>query len=382
MKKILLIVPMLHQGGFERVCIKTARLLQEKCQVTILIFNDADIAYDITGLNIVNLNIGAEDGKIKKLLNVVRRVWSVKKIKRELQIEVSYSFGLTANLVNVLAKAQDQIWVGIRGYLDVNSRIHPILCRRADKIVCCAKMIQQHVQREYPRKDVVTVYNSFDFNNMKELAVEPLQDEEKAFYEGHKVIISVGREDDVKGFWHLIRSFSEVLKTNPDARLAIVGEGTFQEDKAFAKYLGIEDKVLFTGVRKNPFAYVGRASIYALTSISEGFPNSLVEAMALGIPVIATNCPSGPAEILCEDYENVTDTSKIYEADYGILIPEISPVKKTDSRELEPEEELLTQQLRRLLDDEKLVERYRQLGIKRAEQFSEENYVNELVKNM
>ncbi|MDD2970531.1 MAG: glycosyltransferase [Lachnospiraceae bacterium] len=387
MKKILLMVPMLHQGGFERVCIKTAKLLQASCQVAILIFDDADIAFDTSGLEVINLDMGSTDQPLKKAWNVYRRVRKVRQIKKEKQIDICYSFGLTANLVNALSRAQEQVWVGLRGFLDLESKVYPIFARRADKIICCAKMIERQVHRDYPEKDAVTIYNSFDFSRIEVLTSEErmesaMSETEKAFYEGKKVVISAGRDDDIKGFWHLLRSFSALAAKVPEARLVIMGEGEFASDRAFAKMLGIEDKVLFTGVRTNPFAYMKHANVYALTSLSEGFPNGLVEAMALPLPVIAANCPSGPAEILMGHAIDVVDTHKVYDGGYGILIPEFSSVKEVSKRELEPEEEILEQQLYRLLTDEQLSQRYAERGLKRAREFSEENYLRELLKNM
>ena len=64
--RLLLVVPMLHQGGFERVCVRTARILRNDFEVTIAMFSDADIAYDINGLSVVNLDVPAQDGKLQK----------------------------------------------------------------------------------------------------------------------------------------------------------------------------------------------------------------------------------------------------------------------------------------------------------------------------
>jgi glycosyltransferase involved in cell wall biosynthesis len=74
------------------------------------------------------------------------------------------------------------------------------------------------------------------------------------------------------------------------------------------KSLGIETEVIFLGFQKNPFKYMARSSLFVLSSLYEGFPNVILEAMALGLPVISTDCPSGPAEII-EDKKN------------GLLVP-------------------------------------------------------------
>ena len=76
---------------------------------------------------------------------------------------------------------------------------------------------------------------------------------------------------------------------------------------------------MFTGVQSNPFALLRKADAYALTSQSEGFPNALIEAMAVGLPCVSVNCLTGPAEILHEAYEDCRDRHQTYFADYGIL---------------------------------------------------------------
>ena len=102
-KKIMLIVPMLHQGGFERVCVATARLLEPCYEVYIVIFSAMDIAYDIRGLHVMDIHMKSVEGKAGKVLNVFRRAKRVAALKAEYGIDIAYSFGPTANLVNVFS---------------------------------------------------------------------------------------------------------------------------------------------------------------------------------------------------------------------------------------------------------------------------------------
>ena len=82
-EKVMLIVPMLHQGGFERVCVTTARLLEPYYDVTIVLFNSANIAYDVEGLKLIDLQLGVQKGKLRKLFNMLKRSRRVKKLKKE-----------------------------------------------------------------------------------------------------------------------------------------------------------------------------------------------------------------------------------------------------------------------------------------------------------
>ncbi len=112
------------------------------------------------------------------------------------------------------------------------------------------------------------------------------------------VFLAVGRLNPQKDFFNLLNAFAQVRKHH-DARLIILGEGTERTklETAIAK-LGIAEDVLLPGFVKNPYAYMRRASCFVLSSRHEGLPTVLIEAMACGCPVVATNCPSGPDEIL------------------------------------------------------------------------------------
>jgi hypothetical protein len=101
-----------------------------------------------------------------------------------------------------------------------------------------------------------------------------------------------------KGFATLIRAFAEVRRRRP-ARLVILGDGPLRPElEALAGELGVGGDVALPGFVANPYAYMARASVFALSSAWEGFGNVLVEALACGTPVVAADCPSGPGEIL------------------------------------------------------------------------------------
>ena len=191
----------------------------------------------------------------------------------------------------------------------------------------------------------------------------------------------MGREDDVKGFWHLLKAFRLVLEEEKNAKLLIVGDGGFEEYKKLAKDLEIEKNVFFTGLKKNPFPYIALADIYVLTSYNEGFPNALVEAMTLGVPVIATNCLTGPAEILLQDYAGQPEIEDSIMAEYGVLIPNMSPEKNLQSSVIEEDEKKLAKVILKLWKNRELYRQYVEKAKKRSAQFNYETYVEQF-KNM
>ena len=112
------------------------------------------------------------------------------------------------------------------------------------------------------------------------------------------VIMGVGRLTEQKDFATLIAAFARV-RLQREARLIILGDGGLRSEMiSQATTLGVEAHIALPGFQNNPWAWMSRASVFVLSSRWEGSPNTLTEAMALGIPVVSTDCPSGPRELL------------------------------------------------------------------------------------
>lgn len=115
------------------------------------------------------------------------------------------------------------------------------------------------------------------------------------------VILGMGRLTRQKGFDTLLRAFALMLRERP-ARLIVLGDAPHVEDRerllALAQQLGVSERVLWPGFQANPYAWLARADLFVLSSAWEGSPNALTEALALGVPSVSTDCPSGPSEIL------------------------------------------------------------------------------------
>jgi len=144
---------------------------------------------------------------------------------------------------------------------------------------------------------VTVIYNPVITPNLLEQALAPLT---HPWFEREQppVILGAGRLSLQKDFPTLLRAFALVRQHRP-ARLVILGEGEERANlERLAIELGIQNDVSMPGFVDNPFAFMAKASVFVLSSAWEGFGNVLVEALACGCPVVATDCRSGPREIL------------------------------------------------------------------------------------
>lgn len=147
------------------------------------------------------------------------------------------------------------------------------------------------------RECIVTTYSPIVHGRMLELAKAPAPHpwlDERAT----PVVLAVGKLKPQKGFDLLLKAFSRVLASR-SARLLVLGKGPLEARlRAQAVSLGVADRVAFLGFVANPFAAMARAGVFVLSSVWEGLPSVLIQAMACGAPVVSTDCPAGPAEIL------------------------------------------------------------------------------------
>ena len=148
-----------------------------------------------------------------------------------------------------------------------------------------------------PRTSIWTIYNPVVTSDLMSKALEPL--EHPWFAPGAPpVILGVGRLAAQKDFATLLRAFARIRAVRP-ARLLVLGEGrTRPELETLALGLGLNEDLALPGFVDNPFAYMARAAVFVLCSRYEGLPGVLIQAMASGCPVVSTDCPSGPREIL------------------------------------------------------------------------------------
>ena len=149
-----------------------------------------------------------------------------------------------------------------------------------------------------PRKQITTIYNGVVNAELFRRAQEPVEHDWFSPNSLRPVILGVGRLEPQKDFAVLLRAFARVREKRP-VRLVILGEGFARPHlEALGRELGIASDMALPGWVRNPVAYMTHSTVFALSSAWEGFGNVIVQALAVGCPVVSTDCPAGPAEIL------------------------------------------------------------------------------------
>lgn len=149
--------------------------------------------------------------------------------------------------------------------------------------------------------DVHVLHNPIDVGAIRERATEPVE-HDWIEDDDLDVVLFVGRLHPQKDLDTWLRAFERVHQSHPATRAVIAGQGPLQEDLIeTAARLGIADVVSVPGYVDNPYRFMQQASVFLLSSRFEGLPTVLIEAMACGCPVVSTDCPSGPSEILGDD---------------------------------------------------------------------------------
>jgi len=173
-----------------------------------------------------------------------------------------------------------------------------LLYRRADRVVAVSQQLANDLvmQLDLPAQKVVAIPNPVPVEEIQRVSMVPVS--HRFFSEGVPVLMAVGRLHSVKDYPTLLRAVAD-LRERKDVRLIVLGEGPSRSElEALVEALGMSEVVDLPGFVSPPWPWMARADVLALSSRTEGWPNVLAEALALGVPVVATDCLTGPREVL------------------------------------------------------------------------------------
>ena len=350
MKNVLLLGSELGKGGAERsISLLSYYLEQHGYNVVLCILSGTDrTKYYQTCKQVLFVDPPAYSGAIGKVKAWRYRLKRVKEIKRQYKIDVSISFLEGPDYVNVLTRGKEKIALSIRGSKMFDKEISgrmgtvrkkwliPSLYKRADEIVCVTQALADELNTYFniPTSKLKVIYNFYEEEVIRNKAAQPLTADEAKIFE-RPVIITSGRLHMAKEHDKLISILPFVQQQVP-ARLIILGDGALLNDlKNQAEQLGLkacvwngkyEDAdIYFMGFQDNAFKFYEHSKLFALSSSWEGFPNVLAEALICHKPVVSTDCPTGPREIL--DIKGLQEpTEKAIRINVGTLLPMLNIV--------------------------------------------------------
>ncbi|MED3655562.1 glycosyltransferase [Heyndrickxia sporothermodurans] len=254
---------------------------------------------------------------------------------------------------NVIREADN---LGGNFFFNLKLQIYGLIYKKSSQIISLSEGVKENLIRRYKirRKDIKVIYNPVDLKDIRNKTITgSVSSDHISLFKGEeKIVITAGRLVEQKDHKTLLHAFAKVNE-QVRSKLIILGEGPLKDILIKeAEQLNIQDRVFFIGFQRNPYIYFKQADLFVLTSIHEGFSHVIAEALATGIPVVSTDCKSGPREVLSD-------------GKYGILcrVGDVDGIAKSMLKMLAYNND----QIRKIVDN----------GYKRAEDFDAKQIVKE-----
>lgn len=344
-------------GGAERQTIALANgFVREECEVTVLITDKEGHLTSQLSSEVKVVSYGSKS-------NFFSRFLFIYKTAKTEQPDIIYSRFWTTKPAMILAGRLlgiKTVAVEVSNIKQSLRRWPPVL-RNAIGFakVFCYRMVDSIIVQSHAGREVLTLLGVGEkiqtVHNCVEIELIEKRSREKVmhrwFDEEIPIAVAVGRLVPSKGYENLVETLSLVNKVTP-LRLLLIGDGPLREKiDSKARELGVADKMDFMGFISNPHKYAVKCDIFICSSLFEGFSNSLLEALALGLPIVSTDHDFGASEII-ENYRS------------GILVPVRDPEKMAEA-------------VSRLLQDKTLAIKIGKEAKKRAKKFSVEKMIQE-----
>jgi glycosyltransferase involved in cell wall biosynthesis len=372
MTKIIFLIPTLSIGGGERVVSELSLNLPESVERTIILFKN-EISYPYKG-KIASIDINFSSKNIfVKIYRYFLGLLKFRRIVKKEKPDYIISFSHPANIINILSGAR--AIVRVEGFLskscyDLGGKIYKFFVKRffnrAHMVIDVSKESARDLLEKFGLKEgkIKVIYNPLNLSEIKKLSKEPLEMKYREIFK-NPVIINMGRLTKQKGQQLLLEAFKDIKKKVKDAKLVILGQGDLEKSlKNLSKKMDIDKDIYFLGWQKNPFKFLLRSKVFVLSSLWEGLPYALMEAMACSLPIVSFDCRSGPREILSPETDFSIEAKDIEYSKYGIL------VKSGDTN-------LLSQAVIKVLSSKNLQKKLKEDSKKRALDFDIKNIIKE-----
>ncbi len=309
--RLTLVISSLRCGGAERVFSLLANYWAEHRQdVTLLTRASGEAPFYRLHPAVIHRALGYAPEYRNALVGLfrnLRRIWVLRRAIRDSRSDVVISFVDQTNVLTLIATRGLGIPVIVServnpAFYDIGTvwnRLRRLAYPLTDALVCQTPAVRSQFRWIRGKVEVIP--------NPAVLPATIKKDDGSVPSGGDKrLIVAMGRLGKQKGFDLLLRAYQAVSSHHPDWSLTILGEGPLRRElEEQIERLGLAGRVELLGRVSDPFAVLRKASLFVLSSRFEGFPNSLLEAMACGLPVVSFDCPSGPREIIRDEVDGV-----------------------------------------------------------------------------
>ncbi len=380
MKKVVFFINSLAGGGAERILSTILFELSKDFEVTLVLIEEK-IDYAIPdNINIIYLtNKKINKSGFYKFLNIGIFAYKFSKLCNTLGADFSFSLTTRPNLINSLSKffgnnsktivyevATPSIQYSQKNILSTIVKImiryiYPI----GDILIANSFGVSNDLKENFfIEKEIKTIYSPIDIGDIINLSNNEFSLNDQ---EGLLKFVTVGRLDFGKNHSMMINAFSKI--SNKNSILYILGEGELLIKLTELVFkLKMKKRIIFLGFDNNPFKYLKQCDVFLFSSHYEGLPTVLIEALACGLPIISTDCLSGPREILTSKYTCKQIKNDIEIGEYGIL----SPVGN---------QSLFVKAINTITVNVELRDKYKESALNRSKVFSKEISI-EAIKNI
>lgn len=330
MKKIFLVIPTLQQGGAERVASELVNRFSTYpgYQVHLVLLADKPLFFEVDDkVHIHQLGVK----KTNCFVNLARHGLQLLKLRHLIQKHnpnAVLSFMTRYNIFTLLASS----FIDVKVFVSDRSNPNKLLSNR---ISFLRNVLYPYASGVIAQTDLAksVLLEKTKHNNIKVIPNPARHVQIYSNISREKIILNAGRLVPEKGHDYLLKAFAKLKKS--DWKLVILGDGPLRPGlQKLSKELGIEKNICMPGAVKNIDEWYAKASIFAFSSISEGFPNALVEAMSAGLPCISFDCDAGPRDIIVDNQN-------------GLLIPVGDVVQFTAKLQLLIDDKCLRDRLAR-----------------------------------
>ena len=313
--KVIIFIPAIEKGGVERNALWTANELAKRGYEVDIVFTrsaDGQLEKLNSSVHLIKLQRREISFLNQRLVDAlaVRKEFAAYLARQDKRDTVVLVFQSASIAINICKKYQIKVICRLSNHPSavkyeksilrkISELIKPYTYSNADQVIANSEKLSQDFGKIIHKK-VVTIYNPIDFEQIKKAMNEEVSENlkaEAAEFNG-RLLITVGRLTRQKDLQTLIRGYGK-SKAKNYTMLWIVGDGDERKSiEALIKQLGLENHVHLLGYQSNVYKFLRYGDLFLQTSLYEGCPNALIEAVAAGLPSIATNCLSGPSEIL------------------------------------------------------------------------------------